>query len=224
MTEESKANVPKINPELTYRTIRDEILDQKRCQFQLLSLAVTVTALVLAYASTKPSEPSIYIAPVLMNVVAIIIIFDKAVSFQRKVGYLQIMEESLGEGVWKWESNLDNFRKVDPKNSDDGKKSKHDETKETDPPRKQSYITTVGTLLVALNCICGYLFSSEVNWWYPSTVYTVQWVNTAIIAVLLIYGIGTFMRKRHHLIKGQHSGPQIRKIWESVLEKSSFCE
>jgi len=47
---------------------------------------------------------------------ALVIIVDKAISIQRKVGYLQVMEEGIkDENIpsatsWKWEFHLEDYR------------------------------------------------------------------------------------------------------------------
>ncbi len=95
--------------------MRQEILDQKKCQFQLFGAALTLTAAVLAYAPTARSGPVVYIAPVVMNVLALTIILDKAVSIQRMVGYLQLMESEGSRFLWIWEYDLNLFRETSPK-------------------------------------------------------------------------------------------------------------
>jgi len=97
-TQAARVQVPppsdrRVDPQFIYKTIREEVIDQKRCQFQLLSLSVTLTAGVLAYGTKADVAPLVFLAPLVMNVVAIVIILDKAVSVQRKVGYLHMMEE-----------------------------------------------------------------------------------------------------------------------------------
>src|SRR5262245_37372732 len=97
-----------VNCELTYSTIRQEILDQKKCQFQLFGVAVTVTSAILAYAAGAQPGRLVYVAPVLINVIALWMVLDKAVSIQRNVGYLQFMEQTPNNDQkdWKWETDL----------------------------------------------------------------------------------------------------------------------
>lgn len=85
-------SISEVGPETIYGSIRQEVLDQKKCQFQMFGSAITVTAAILAYASSMRAGPIVYVVPVLMNVLALTIVLDKAVSIQRMVGYLQLME------------------------------------------------------------------------------------------------------------------------------------
>lgn len=205
-----------INPEITYQTIRDEIIDQKRCQFQLLSLAVTVTAAVFAYGTATTSEPLIYLAPLVMNVLAIVIIFDKAVSIQRKVGYLQWMEEHLNEYEWMWERQLDEFRRAVPERAG----------VPGDPSRKHSYVTTVGLILVILNAISCFLFiATPSSWkWHIQYFPWLSLLTSVIVLAIFVCGIIIFFLKRSHIIKGRHSGPQISETWRRVLEQWKIPE
>jgi hypothetical protein len=211
MNHSSQVVQQRIDPQLLYQTIREEILDQKRCQFQLLSLAVTVTAAVVAYGTAATAAASMYLAPLVMNTVAIIIIFDKAVSIQRKVGYLQLMEEHLTQYVWMWERQLDEFRKAVPERPG----------VPGDPAHKHSYVTTVGLMLMILNAICVLLFAVAPGAW-KWHVDNFPWLSLgSIVIALTIFVVGAiaFMVKRWHLVAGRHSGPQIRKTWETVLNQ-----
>jgi hypothetical protein len=198
-----------VDSQFIYRTIREEILDQKRCQFQLLSLAVTVTAAVVAYGTAVTAAAPVYLAPMVMNAMAIVIIFDKAVSIQRKVGYLQLMEEQLGQYNWMWERQLDDFRKAVPERS----------AFPGDPSRKHSYVKTVGWMLLFLNAICGLLFACAPGAWRWH-VDNFPWLSLGcsfIAAAVFIAGAVSFFVKLSRLVGGRHSGPQIRKTWETAL-------
>jgi hypothetical protein len=200
-----------VDPKLIYQTIREEILDQKRCQFQLLSLAVTVTVSVVAYGTAATAPPLVYLMPLVMNTVALVIIFDKAISIQRKVGYLQLMEEHLAQYVWMWERQLDEFRKAVPERPE----------VPGDPSRKHSYVTTVGLTLLSLNAICVFLFVAAPGAW-KWHVDHFPWLSLgsgAIVLAVFVAGAISFGVKRSHLIRGRHSGPQIRETWKTVLDK-----
>ena len=211
MAKSSPVTQKEIDPEITYQTIREEILDQKRCQFQLLSLSITVTAAVLAYGTGTASSPPIYLAPLVMNSLAIFILLDKAVSIQRKVGYLQIMEENLPHFLWMWERQLDEFRKEVPERAG----------VPGDPARKHTYVTTVGLMLLILNVISIFLyFTAPGAWsWHVDHFPGLSLASGAIVLVLFILGASGFAFKRAHLISGRHSGPQIRRTWGKVLKE-----
>jgi hypothetical protein len=144
-----------------------------------------------------------------MNAVAVVIIFDKAVSIQRKVGYLQMMEEHLAQYVWMWKRHLDEFRKAVPERAGVS----------GDPSRKHSYVTTVGWMLLILNAICVLLFVAAPGAW-KWHVDNFPWLSLGtggIVLTVFVAGAIAFWVKRSHLIGGRHSGPQIRKTWEGVL-------
>jgi hypothetical protein len=207
----------RIDPQFVYQTIREEILDQKRCQFQLLSLSVTVTAAIVAYGTGATAAAPVYLAALVMNAVASVIIFDKAISIQRKVGYLQLMEEDLQKYDWKWESQLDEFRKaLHSSGSVSGGASSED------PPRKHSYVTTVGWMLLILNAVCVLLFIAAPGAW-KWHVENFPWLSLGsggIVLTVFVAGATAFRIKRSQLIGGQHSGPQIRSTWTRVLHKT----
>jgi uncharacterized membrane protein YbhN (UPF0104 family) len=211
MADVSPVTSDRVNPQFVYQTIREEIIDQKHCQFQLLSLAVTVTAGVIAYGTRATAAPPVYLAPLVMNVLAIVIILDKAVSIQRKVGYLQLMEEGWGKCIWMWERQLDEFRKAVPERTGVA----------GDPPRKHSYVTTVGWMLVLLNSICVFLYVAAPGaWeWHVDNFPWLSLMSAAMVMALSLFGAIAFFVRRSDLVAGRHSGPQIRKTWEGVLVK-----
>jgi hypothetical protein len=92
MAEDSATLDKAIDSTAMYSSVRQEILDQKKCQFQLFAASATLTAAVLAYAGRADATPLVYVAPMLLNVLSLTIILDKAISIQRMVGYLQLME------------------------------------------------------------------------------------------------------------------------------------
>jgi hypothetical protein len=107
-----------ISENIVYQSIREEILDQKKCQFQIFSVAVAITSVVLAYALRDGELEFALIAPIVMNTLALVIIVDKAISIQRKVGYLQMIEggmQKLKIDSWKWETHLDYSFTHDPR-------------------------------------------------------------------------------------------------------------
>ncbi len=77
MPRSSKAAMP-IDPATMYSSVRQEILDQKKCQFQLFCACISVSAAALAYAGAARASPAVYIAPMLLNVLGLTIILDKA--------------------------------------------------------------------------------------------------------------------------------------------------
>lgn len=211
MAEVSSGANNRVDPQFLYQTIREEIIDQKRCQFQLLSLAVTVTAGVIAYGTGAGAPPPVYLAPLAMNVLAIVVILDKAVSIQRKVGYLQMMEENFNNFVWMWETQLDDFRKHVPQRAG----------VPGDPSRKHSYVTTVGLMLLGLNVICVFLYVAGPNAlkWHGDNLPWLTGLSASVALLLLLFGCIAFFVRRRNLVNGRHSGPQIQQTWMNVLRK-----
>lgn len=200
-------NTQTVNSDAIYATIREEILDQKKCQFQLFSLAVTGTALILAYSAGNRAFPLVYLAPIVMNDFALIIILDKAVSIQRKVGYLQMMEQHWKEYLWMWETQLDSFRAEVPLAG------------AREPARKHGFVTTVGVMLIGLNVLAALLgaqgsaAAGQPVW--PAS--KESWPLLVLGAALLLGGAGWLLYAWRQLVGGRHSGPAIRRTWEKVL-------
>ena len=205
MNESSNARVP---PDLVYGSIRQEILDQKKCQFQLFSMAVTVTAAILAYGAATQVGAVLYVAPMVLNLLALIIIIDKAISIQRKVGYLQMMEQGFCQRSWRWESHLDAFRSL-----------RNVEWRASpEESRKHSYVTTIASMLAILNLLCAGLC-----WWGSASSTAsrqIGWLD-AVVLILLIVGPYWGFRKRDSLVRGENSSAASSAKWARVLEKDN---
>lgn len=210
---------PVLEPEaipstIIYSSVRQEILDQKKCQFQIFSAALTITAAVLAYAGSTKVGPLVYIAPVLMNVLALTLILEKAVSIQRMVGYLQLMEQNPSGGPWMWEFHLNLFRER-PK-----------EECGSESYRKHTYIRNVALMLVILSLVASLLCI-----WGPNAIelrqsqsyqglQKVYGVMYALLALLNLYGIGLAIRRWKQLVHGEYTSKAIRERWNKVLNPS----
>jgi hypothetical protein len=204
-----EAMIQTLDRQAIYGTIREEILDQKRCQFQLFSLSVTATALILAYAASTKAIPLVYLAPMVMNVFVLWMILDKAGSIQRKVGYLQMMEGYSDQYVWMWETQLDKFRGSEL----------HNPPRPGDPPKKHRYVTAVGWMLTGLNVLSAVICSWGV-WAVDRSLWGSDYERVSILvaaAALLISSLVILRVKRRGLVTGRQSGPAIRKAWEDVL-------
>ena len=211
------SNIP---AQLIYGSVRQEILDQKRCQFQMFTTAVTVNAAVLAYAAEASSVgPFVYVAPVVMNVFALAMILDKALSIQRMVGYLQKMEKFGGESGWMWEYHLGKFRKVQL--GDLGKPDSH---------RQHKYVRNVTLMLLLLSAfsIVLYRWGPEMAALRASSTWPAVAESYGAIFATLVATFGAMLvlagRRWHQLIWGDYSSDSVRKRWEKVglpKEKSS---
>ncbi len=200
-----------IQPEVMYKSIRQEILDQKKCQFNLFCACLTITAAILAYASAQNVGPIIFMAPILLNVLGVIIILDKAISIQRMVGYLQIMENNYNDYKWMWEYNLSKFREMPGKSY--GKEGF----------RRHSYILTVAGFLVIINIFCACLY-----FWGPSASNlrkAANWSDIAefygainvFIIFFVCFGILITLRRWGQLIFGKYTNKAIKERWKQAL-------
>ena len=194
-----------IPPDLVYSSIRQEILDQKKCQFQFFSIAVTVTSAILAFGAASQVGPLIYITPMVLNLLALIIILDKAISMQRKVGYLHMMEQGFYQGSWRWETHLDLFRSLrgvswEPLPGEN---------------RKHSYITTITLMFTILNFLCAGL------WWWglssPIPSRQMGWLD-AVVFILLFATLYFGFIKRQSLVRGENSTGAIIAKWKKVVQ------
>ncbi len=193
--------------DLVYGSIRQEILDQKKCQLQLFGMAITVTAAILAYGAAAEVGPLLYVAPMVINVLALIIILDKAISIQRKAGYLKMMEQAFSQGPWMWETHLDLFRShvpVKPKSS-------------AQEGRKHSYITTVSLMLVVLNLLCAGLC-----WLSPTPLASSRQEGWLDVVVLILLAVGPLWgaKKWLSLVRGSNSTKSITAKWQAVIKEA----
>lgn len=204
-----------ITPTVIYDSVRQEILDQKKCQFQIFGAALTITAAVLAYAGSAKVGPLVYVAPVLMNVLALTIILEKAISIQRMVGYLQLMEQYTSVRQWMWEYHLNQFRE-EPGTSE-GPESY----------RKHKYIRNVALMLVILSlvptllCILG---PNAIELRQSPSYEGLREVYGAIYALLILlnlYGVGIAFRRWKQLVQGEYTSKAIRARWLRVINKSN---
>lgn len=192
------------NYDLIYSTIRDEILDQKKCQFQLFSVSVAITSGILAYAAKAELGVLVYIAPMLINTVTLWMVLEKAISVQRKVGYLQMMERTPKPRVWKWETHLDCFRGCRPPRA-----RRKQET------HKHTYVLQVAAFLLSLNTFCTALYFFGPG---PRSEDVADgWIGIFCGVVLAVGFILAFMQWRS-LVYGHNSTARILETWNHVLE------
>jgi len=197
-----------MNKEIIYQSIRDEIIDQKKCQFQLFSIAVTVTSAILAFAKVTTVGPLVYVAPMLLVELALIVIFDKAITIQRKVGYLQKIEQSPKRDNWPWETHLDIYRALPEQpyvvNS-------------ADESRKHAYVTSVGLMLITLSAFCAslYFFGPTIS----SDGRAVGWVD-GVIVIILFSSIYFGASKRNSLVSGINCSSAISAKWAEAIRKT----
>jgi hypothetical protein len=193
-----------MNFELVYSTIRDEILEQKKCQFQLFSVSVAVTSAILAYAAGAHLGRLVYIAPMLINVISLWMVLEKAISVQRKVGYLQLIEQTTDyrDREWSWETDLDRFREKQLPSKDVREAGKH------------KYVLQVSLLLLFLNGFCAALFFFGPD--SRSNTVADGWINEFCLLVL-VAGVVLATVQWCSLAYGKNSTPAILRTWKSVV-------
>lgn len=200
--------------EFIYKTIRDELLDQKRCQFQIFTVSVTLTSAILGYGGAQKIGGLVYLAPMLANLAALWLLSDKAISIQRKVGYLQTIEQHPERTDWRWETDLDAFRALVAR----------DVARVTVPRtecRKHSFVRAIGILLLLLNAFClALLFFGPYNA-VADTVSSAleQAYLRATGIVMLGAGIIISYLKLLSLTRGENSTTYIQAKWELVLAR-----
>lgn len=208
-----QTSVDTINPEIIYSSVRQEILDQKKCQFQMFGAAITVTAAILAYASSMKAGPLVYVVPVLLNVLALTIILDKAVSIQRMVGYLQLVESEFSKRCWMWEYHLNLFREIPGKNIG------------SDAQRKHTYIRNIALMLLTLNLVSSalYFFGPEaIDLRKDPNYQNLRELYGAIHLLVIFFNVLGFVvvaRRWWQLVHGEYTSRSIRARWLEVLER-----
>ena len=201
-----------ITPETMYNSVRQEVLDQKKCQFQLFGACVTLTAAILAYAATSAVSPSVYVAPILINALGCTIILDKAISIQRMVGYLQLMERKPGMCTWMWEYHLSKFRSLPGKSQG------------LEGFRRHKYVLTVASMLMTMNVLCAALY-----YWGPSAkalrtsedfaqVAEFYGAVNLVVALFVLGGVGVTIGRWCQLMFGKSTGKAIGSRWVEAIE------
>ena len=194
-----------------YSSIRQEVLDQKKCQFSLFGVCVTMSAAALAFAGAGNVAPVVYVAPMLLNVLGLTIILDKATSIQRMVGYLQLMESKDDQSRWMWEYHLNLFRAES--GTSEGKESH----------RQHKYVRMVAIILLFLNA-----FSAALYYWGPAAlelraspnyngIKLVYWALHVAVGLINLYGIWIGWRRWTQMVRGEFTSIAIRKRWLKVL-------
>ncbi|MBI3817108.1 MAG: hypothetical protein HY286_00330 [Planctomycetes bacterium] len=202
-----------IDPQTIYTSVRQEILEQKKCQFQLVVAAITVTVGVLAFASSSyaigpPSasgagngqiHPTIYIAPMLMDLFALMIILNKSKSIQRMVGYLQLMESNMPTLIWKWESHLEKFR--------------------AGGYRRHAYILNVSFILIVLSLLCLtlYLISPSADIARNSgdkSAVAFYWLGFSAALFINVIAMGTAFKNWLDLVYLSNSSKETFERWK----------
>ena len=202
-----------IRAETMYSSIRQEILDQKKCQFNLFGASITMTAAVLAYGAATSVGPLVYVAPILLNVLAVTMILDKALSIQRMVGYLQLMESRYDDYDWMWEYHLNEFRKIAGRSCG------------RDTFRRHSYVVTVALVLFVIDALCAALYfagptssalRSSPNW---SNVAEFYGAVDLVVAVLVLWGLVVTLTRWVQLVFGKFTGAAVEQRWLEALAK-----
>ncbi len=200
--------------EIIYNSIRQEILDQKKCQFQLIGASITVTVAVLAYAAATNVGPMVYVAAVVMNVLSLTIILDKAISIQRMVGYLQLMESRKDATIWRWEYHLNIYRGIEGKSM------------EPEPGRKHKYVTTISLILILLTWLCTYLYFCGPE--MLTVKQTVDFrsdfnVHKIFMGIVILMNIGILIIsnwRRKQLVSGKYTSKAIRARWKIAIKEA----
>ena len=201
----------RIDPSVMYKSVRDEILEQKKCQFNLFAASVTVNAAVLAYSTASKVGPLVYIAPIVLNILAVTIILDKAGSIQRMVGYLQLMENPVNEFQWMWEFHLRRYRAA-PGRSEG-----------FEGFRRHSYVITVASMLLVLNLLCAALYFRgpsaislrlEPNWSKLAEFYGA--VNAMVIG-FVAWGFIITIYRWAQLIVGKSTSMAVERRWRYAI-------
>jgi hypothetical protein len=141
-------------------------------------------------------------------------ILDKAISIQRMVGYLQLMENDT-DRKWKWEYHLNIFREKPGKSSIQ------------EPHRKHRYVFNVALMLLILNAISSALYA-----WGPDAVAlraTSEYQSLRefygavhlLVLVLNFYGIYIAIHRWRQLVYGPFKSSAIQARWLEVLNSDS---
>lgn len=201
-----------IPSELIYPSVREEILEQKKCQFQLVAAAITITVAVLAFATKDGVGPAIYVAPILMNMLSMMIVLNKSMSIQRMVGYLQLMESDKSNRRWMWEYHLNIYREQSaiPQGPE--------------PSRKHTYVLSVSTMLISVSVLCAALY-----FWGPSGMKIRQspssestpfyWAMATVVVGLLVTSVACAAKAWLQLVLWSYTSTAIRTRWEDVITK-----
>ena len=203
-----------IEPKTMYTSVRQEILDQKKCQFNLFGASITLTSAILAYGAATKVGALVYVVPILLNVLSIVMILEKATSIQRMVGYLQLMESEFEKYNWMWEYHLSIFR------SCRRQRGKFEEW------RRHIYVITVSLILTTINILCAALYfkgpemtllRTSKEWGQVSEFYGE--VKVVVVAFLLS-GVLIIGVRWLQLMGGPFSGEAVRNRWLEVLNHS----
>ena len=203
-----------------YTSVRQEILDQKKCQFNLFGASITLTAAVLAYGAATNVGPLVYVTPILLNVLSVTIILDKAISIQRMVGYLQLMESCHDKYRWMWEYQLSIFRATAGRSVG------------LEGFRRHTYVITVATILFVVNILSAALFfrgpsaialRASDKWQDVSEFYGAV---SVIVFILLTWGVLTTLSRWGQWMFGKFTGEAVRQRWREALDQSQVaaCE
>jgi hypothetical protein len=204
-----------VEAKVVYRSVRDEILDQKRCQFQIFGAALTLSTAVLAYGVSRTPRPFVYAAPMIMNVMTLTVIMDKALSIQRMVGYLQLMESiQPPAGGWMWEYHLNLFRDL---------KKRRASKEDGDSWGKHRYVRNVSLMLMVLNAVflLLYFFGPETVPLKVSLNHHLLWLWAidGLVIALNIFGVCVGGYRLWQLVRGPMSSKGVRKGWKDVFSQ-----
>ena len=192
-----------IDPTTTYTSVRAEILDQKKCQFQMFGAAMTFSSAVFAFVISFSPVSIVLVSPIIMNVFSLLMIMDKAISIQRMVGYLQLMESEKLTTSWMWEYHLNKFREHPAIAG------------QPEPHRKHRYTRNISLMLISLNSVSIVLYIWKTDWNAKTIVDYIMHISMAFFYLL---GIFVAFYRSSQLVKGKYTANAIKNRWLKVIE------
>lgn len=191
-----------------YEALRAEILDQRKCQFQMYTIAAGIAPAALLFADESGMGGVIFLGPLVFNLAALMMVLQKEVSIFRKVGYLQVLETHPKIQEWSWEMDIDAFRR------------NADQFAAQDTARHHTYAMMVCLFILMLSTGSGILY-----WFYPFThnappisVYA-RGIFDTITIILCAFSFGFTGHHLYRLVRGADTSSAIHRKWLEILKK-----
>jgi len=194
--------------ETVYKSLREELLEQRRHQLQMYTLSAGALPPALLFAEKANLGTFMSPACILISVAALMMVFYQERSIVQKVGYLRVLEENEQIQKWCWESDKDAFLK--------------NETffKSATVSRHHSYVAMISLFINTLIWVSVFLYAIQpfpVE--YPQRL---EWLKGGLGLFCLLTGfyctIMTY-RSLYGFILGSNSVSAIYDKWHYILSK-----
>ena len=222
---------PEMLKQIQLVSLREELLQVKKCQYSLLTFEITGTCLLIGLVMTAIADlPAndisfwhllLFFLPIVTILPSTMIIFDKGITSSRISGYFRVQEESIMQGKKLandngWENNCQNFR-----DNMDSLKRPHDATHSmTQGPNNFYRMIFYTGLLLFLVCFFLAVVYADRSGWKCFTMNTFAYqivILCLVIAAICFMFRWIYKKQVVQILDGKYSIKAMAILWRQIL-------